>query len=253
MNYFALTILALAPSFIWLIFFLRKDVHPESNKMILRIFLYGMIITLPAILIETGFSYGTRSSPLSLSLIFFLNTFIGVAFIEEFLKYLVFKEKVVNNSHLDEPTDVMLYMITAALGFAAFENILVFFQLDPSPFLIQDIFFLSLLRFISATFLHALASGLLGYFLALSFLKTKQRGRLIFTGLSLATLLHGFYNLSIIKIGESIDKINGGTEISNYQQFIFFTIILTSILIGLALFVSLGFRKLKELKGICEI
>ena len=52
MNYFILIIFALAPSLIWLLFFLKKDAHPESKRMILKIFFYGILIALPAIFIE---------------------------------------------------------------------------------------------------------------------------------------------------------------------------------------------------------
>jgi RsiW-degrading membrane proteinase PrsW (M82 family) len=42
----------------------------------------------------------------------------------EIFKYLVVRFKVIKNPAFDEPTDIMLYMIIAALGFAAVENIL---------------------------------------------------------------------------------------------------------------------------------
>lgn len=252
MNYFTLIIFALAPSSIWLLFFLRKDAHPESKRMILRIFLYGILIALPALLIEKGVFQLISMINLAPSVIFILNLFIAVAFVEEFLKYLIFKEKVANDSSLDEPTDAMIYMIVVALGFAAFENILILLPMG-SSFLIQDVFFLALLRFVGATFLHALSSGLIGYFLALSFLKMKKRGILIFTGLFLATLLHGFYNLSIIKMGEALQEINGQLEILDQKLFIVFTALLATTLIGLALFVTSGFKKLKAIKSTCEI
>ncbi|MEK7519529.1 MAG: PrsW family glutamic-type intramembrane protease [Patescibacteria group bacterium] len=252
MNYLILIIFALAPSFIWLIFFLRKDAHPESNKMILRVFLYGMLVAIPALIIERGLFEGFKKIIEYPALISFLNIFLGVAFIEEFLKYFVFKKNLSGAPELDEPTDIMLYMIIAALGFAAFENLLILLPLR-SYFLIQDVFFLSLLRFVGATFLHALASGLLGYFLALSFLKTKRRGILILTGLGTATLLHGLYNLSIIKMGEGLKEINGQMEIADYPLFITFAFLLAGILISLSLFVTLSFKKLKEIKSICEI
>ena len=55
MNYLFYIIFALAPSVIWLLFFLRKDSHPESNRMILTVFLLGILAAIPAALIETGF------------------------------------------------------------------------------------------------------------------------------------------------------------------------------------------------------
>ena len=236
MSYFILLILALSPSIIWLLFYLRKDAHPESNSMILKIFFYGMLSAVPAIFIELGFFQETAKLNLSPFLISFLNVFIGVALVEEVLKYLVVKNKVLNNSEFDEPLDVMLYMIIAALGFVALENILIFLSSETYFLRVGETLILAGFRFISATFLHALSSGALGYFLALSFFETKKRNIFLVTGFSLAIALHGLYNFSIM--------MEGG-----YLRLLFPTI----IIIGLAIFVSFGFRKLKKLSSVCKI
>jgi len=242
MPYFLLLIFALSPSLIWLLFFLRKDAHPESKWEIIKIFFYGMLIALPAVLIEIGIFEELRwlASLFSLSSTFLivissLNIFLAAAFVEEILKYLVVREKVLNNPEFDEPTDAMLYMIIAALGFAAFENVLVLLPLG-SAFMIKGALTLSLLRFAGATFLHALCSGLVGYFLALSFFIAKRRSSLIFGGLGIAVLLHTLYNFSIITIGDNKRFIIPGL-----------------ILITLAIIVSFGFKKLKGLSSICKI
>ena len=219
----------LIPSFIWLLWFLRKDSHPESNKMILKIFTYGMLITIIAALIELGFFKAISIFKFSSLTFLILYYFIGIALVEEGLKYLVVREKVLSNPEFDEPVDAMLYMIIAALGFAALENMLVLF---PGDQIIQ----ISALRFAGATFLHALCSATVGYFLALSLFETKKRPAFIIIGLAAATFLHGIYNFSIIK-----------TEDNPY--FILIPIIL---LISLAFFVSFGFRKLKKMASVCK-
>lgn len=242
MSYFLLLIFAVSPSIIWLLFFLRKDAHPESNQEIIKIFFYGILAALPAVLIEMGiFAELNKFKPFlsqhlsSLILISTLNICLGAAFVEEILKYLVVKEKVLSSPEFDEPTDAMLYMIIAALGFAAFENILILLPLS-STFLIKEALTLSVLRFIGATFLHGLCSGLVGYFLALSFFETKKRTKLIFLGLGIAILLHALYNFSII-------TLEGNTRF----------IIPVIILISLTLAISLGFKKLKGMASVCEI
>src|SRR3989338_7586170 len=121
MIYLIYLFFGLAPSIVWLLFFLRKDAHPESNRMVLRIFLYGVLIALPALFVEIGISQTFSKIPLSKSIIAILNIFLGVAFIEEFFKYLVVREKVLKDPELDEPIDLILYMIISALGFAAVE------------------------------------------------------------------------------------------------------------------------------------
>ena len=223
------------PSFIWLLFYLRKDVHPESNRMILKIFFYGMLAAFPAILLEMGFSEALTRYNVSPLLTSILGAFIGVALVEEGLKYLIVKEKVLKNSEFDEPVDTMLYMIIAALGFAALENILIMFSLGPN-FLFRDIFVTSSFRFLGATFLHTLCSATVGFFLALSFFEVRYREKLLSLGLLIAVLLHGLYNFSIMELEGKL---------------VFSIPIL--ILIGLAIFVTFGFKKLKKLKSICKI
>lgn len=227
MNYAIYIFFGLAPSVIWLLFFLRKDSHPESNAMILKIFFYGMLAAIPVALIELGFA---EVVPIQI-----IYIFLGIALTEEVFKYLVVRKKVLRNPEFDEPVDAMLYMIVAALGFAALENLLIIFPLSQSSQLLET-FLLSSFRFVSATFLHVLCSGLIGYFLALSILKTKKRFQLRALGITIAVFLHGLYNFSIISMEGSLKYI-----------------IPIIILISLAIFVSLGFKKVKKLKSICKI
>lgn len=230
MTSFFLFIFALAPSFIWLAFYLRKDAHPEPNRMILRIFLAGMFIAIPAVYIEhllEGF-LSLFSLP---STIFLLLYFLFViALIEEFLKYIVVRIGALRTSALDEPFDVMLYMIISALGFAAFENVLLLFKLV-QIYSISEVFLVNGVRFVQAIFLHALVSGLFGYFIALSFLR-KQFGKWLFmAGLGIATLLHGLFNFYIFTIG---------------AKGIFYLLFPIVPLLILAACVSIAFGRLKQ-------
>src|SRR3989344_6660245 len=119
------------PSIIWLLFYLKRDVHPESNKMVLKIFFLGILVSIPAVFLEIEIFKLFGLFHFSPFLLAVLNTFIGVALVEEFLKYLVVRNQVLKHPECDEPIDVMLYMIISALGFAALENILILFQLGP--------------------------------------------------------------------------------------------------------------------------
>ena len=252
MIYIVFIIFGLLPSTIWLFFYLRKDAHPESNRMILKIFFYGMVAALIAAVIEIQafgvlqFFVGPR---IETFLIFLFSEIILIALVEEAAKFLIVKEKVVNHSEFDEPVDTMIYMIIVALGFAAFENILVlsslFFPLLTKP-AIGDMVLVSSLRFLGATFLHALCSGLVGYFLALSFFETKRRLSLIIQGLGIAALLHGLFNISII-------LIERGAGEQNSLLFVSAITFLIVLLLSLALYVSRGFRRLKKLKSVCNI
>lgn len=238
MSYPLYIIFGVLPSIIWLLFYLKRDSHPEPKKQVITIFFYGVLIAVPAIFIEIGALklFGCLNIwGISPFLITVLNTFFGVALVEELLKYLVVKEKILKHTEFDEPIDAMLYMIIAALGFAALENILILFPLGPVFFFNQALG-ISVFRFLGATFLHTLCSATIGYFLALSFFDTKNRRKLVLSGLSIATFLHGLYNFCIM-------KTEGDFKL----------LIPAVILIALAIFVFKGFKRLKKIKSVCKI
>ncbi|MEK7148035.1 MAG: PrsW family glutamic-type intramembrane protease, partial [Patescibacteria group bacterium] len=102
----------------------------------------------------------------------------------------------------NEPMDSMIYMITAALGFVALENTLFIF----GPLLGNNILesvITGNLRFIGASLLHVVASGMVGFALSLSFYQARSK-RLLTVGLALvgAILFHLLFNLLIITKGE---------------------------------------------------
>lgn len=244
-NYPLYIFFGVLPSIIWLQFYLRRDVKPEPKLMILKIFALGVLSTIPAIFLEIAVFEEFKRFGFSTSLFFILNIFLGVAFIEEALKFLVVKLGVLNNPEFDEPIDAMIYMIIAALGFAAGENILILITVGAQNSIAGifsspldsvfwgGIFEISLLRFLGATFLHALSAATIGFFIGLSFFKKEKRTKLLFIGLTLATLLHGFYNFSIIKI----ENIEGSLKL----------LIPFGLLVISAIFISFGFTHLKKI------
>ena len=227
------------PALVWLSYYLRKDVHPEPRLMIFKIFLWGSFITLPVFLVQLGFSTLLTGIRLPTFIISLLYWSVVIALTEEFFKYLVVRRKIFNSRDLDEPLDIMLYMIIAALGFAALENILYLFSpADNLSFnqVLNNTLIISFIRFIGATFLHTLASGTLGYFLALSFYDTKNRIWLFLAGLSIATISHGLYNFSIMTFKGTL-------------QFAIPVI----ILVGLAIFVIWAFNRVKKMKSVGKV
>ena len=224
MNYLLLTLFGFLPSVIWLAFYLRKDAHPEPKSMVIKVFFFGMLIAFPTALIEIILFKCLDAFHFSLIFATGLNMFIAVALVEELMKYAVIKQKVIKNKEFDEPVDAMIYMIIVALGFAAVENILILFPL--SEFF--EIFTISGIRFVGATFLHALCSALIGYFIALWYFR-KKPFRFVIFGALIAIICHGLYNFSVV-------TINNGFKF----------LIPAGILFCLALFVSWAFLDLKK-------
>ena len=56
MDYYIIIyiIFGVLPSLTWLSYYLRKDVHPEPKKMVLKIFLWGALITIPVFFVQIG-------------------------------------------------------------------------------------------------------------------------------------------------------------------------------------------------------
>lgn len=183
-------ILGILPSLVWLSIYLKEDENPEPNLLILQTFFLGALAAPLAAGME--FVLVSALDKLSLPTIIanFLTFFVFIALVEEYWKYLSVKFTVERNKFFDEPTDAMIYLIVAALGFAAVENVLALFNFVDDA---AGAFEITLLRFLSATLLHVLASAIVGYYLARKHFFRKKYQMLI--GLTIAAFLHGFYNI----------------------------------------------------------
>jgi RsiW-degrading membrane proteinase PrsW (M82 family) len=228
----------ISPSLIWLGYYMRKDAHPESKGMVSRVFLWGAVITIPTFLVQFSLAFLLNQSGiygLGANVFYF---FVIVAFTEETFKYLIVRRKIIKSPETDEPLDAMLYMVIGALGFAAVENIM-YLMLPSYSMSFNDVLnrtvVLTIVRFLGSTFLHTLTSGLVGYFLALSFRETKRSIWYVISGLALATALHGAYDTSIMAA-------------PGYLKLLLPAI----ILVILAVFVFYFFARLRKMKSICR-
>lgn len=226
-------LLGLLPALIWLFYYLAKDTHPEPRKMILRIFLWGAVIAAPVALIEIGLREILEKLNFDYYTYNFLMFFFIVAPVEEFFKYLVVKVKVINNPNLDEPIDLMIYMVVSALGFAGLENML---YMMTSSDTINGAIELNIIRFLGAIFIHTLSSAIIGYCLAISFCEVKRKQIILVGGILLAIILHATFNFVMMIVEEPL---------SYYLA--------TFLIVTSAFLVFAGFEKLKKMKSICKI
>ncbi|MDO8564574.1 MAG: PrsW family glutamic-type intramembrane protease [bacterium] len=213
------------PALLWLWFWLKEDrLHPEPRGLILVSFIVGMLAVIPAIPLEQWVWNSTQSMFLVI---------IGWAIIEETLKYGASYFSALRRSENDEPIDSLIYLITAALGFAALENALFLAGAVTHGGLISGVD-LGLLRFVGASLLHVVTSGTLGFFLALGFYKRGAIKKIDgFIGLSAAIILHTLFNMYILK-GQG----DGGSTLAVFS-FVWVAIILLLV----------GFEKIKQLKS----
>ena len=117
MNLLLVTIL---PSFLIIIFFVKSEKFPEPTSSIIKIFCYGIFITIPAFIINTFLGDFFSKLNISQNLIY---SFLTAAPVEEGLKFFILYYVVYKMKEFDEPTDGMVYGVVASLGFATLENI----------------------------------------------------------------------------------------------------------------------------------
>jgi protease PrsW len=196
-THFAIAIVSgLIPALFWLWFWLREDKkHPEPYLLIAITFIAGMAVVPLALPLQR----------LAIDLYAGDNLIYVWVVIEEVRKYGVALAIIFWNRAVDEPIDMVIYMVTIALGFAALENAL--FVLN--PIIIGDYLNSTLtgsFRFLGATLLHVLASGTVGVFMAFAFYKSTGVKLLYGTlGLCLAIVLHALFNFFIMDAsGETI-------------------------------------------------
>lgn len=192
--------LGLLPSFAWLVFYLSEDCHPEPRKTIALTFINGAGFAFFAlavqIVLDNTFKSGNIARLGTLSVFLFALT-------EEALKFAAAYAAVHKNPAFDEPIDAMIYSVVAALGFAAVENIGIVAGTPEqgSPFL-ASIFYVITFRFVGATLLHSLTSGIMGYYWAKG-IRAFKTGVYVFLGIAIATAVHTVFNLLILSFGET--------------------------------------------------
>jgi len=190
---FAIAFLSgLVPALFWLWFWLREDKErPEPYLLIALSFIAGMLVV-PLVLPLQKLAMEVYSGD---------NLIFVWVIIEEVLKYAIALVVILWNRAVDEPIDIIIYMITLALGFAALENALFIFNpLSSGDTLVAVTS--GQLRFVGATLLHVLASGTVGVFLALAYYKSTSY-KLVFgmIGLFIAIVLHALFNFFIMESG----------------------------------------------------
>ena len=226
-------LLALLPGLIWLIYFLRKDNLPEPKRKILKVFLAGMLMSVPVLCFELWLIGDLNKLGIEGTAFLIIKYIFVIGLIEELFKYFAVRFSVLKSSEIDEPIDLPIYMIIGALGFATIENIILF--CNQSTILLTNPAILTFSRFLGATLLHLLCSGIIGYFLALSFYHLRYRYVLFLIGFLLAVIIHATFNFFLES--DIIDGVVGS---------------LTLVII-IFIFFLLGLKRIKKLKSVCKL
>jgi RsiW-degrading membrane proteinase PrsW (M82 family) len=190
-------LLSLAPCVLWLWYFSSHSPYKRQALRVLGVtFALGAMATVPA--------FALNLAGQSLFMKFFgsarhshaLVLFFVVGPVEESLKLLVVYFYAYRRKEFDEPLDGVIFSATAALGFAAVENVIYLLRNDPT---------LMLLRGPLSNPGHALFSAIWG--LSLSKAKAapnmlSARAPVVAGGLLMASLFHSLFDLLLVAAGE---------------------------------------------------
>ena len=177
LNEILLIVAALLPAIALCIYIFRKDrVEKEPIGLLLVLLGCGVIVTIPAAFLEgiiTGIidaffspfivsmtedGSAVFNSILSHRIYNFLTAFVGVALVEEGLKWGALILVTRKNREFNSVFDGLIYAIFVSLGFAAFENVL---------YVIQNGWMVAIMRAILSVPGHMFFAVMMGYYYSL--------------------------------------------------------------------------------------
>jgi protease PrsW len=147
----------------------------------------GVLMIFPAMVAELAVGPVLKSFGLSRMAYIAVDSFIGVALIEELCK-LIPVRRAFRDPAFNEVMDGMVYCVAAAAGFATLENIL---------YVMQHGVGVGIMRALLSVPMHVFAGAIMGFFLGLAKFSQGKKTILILTGLTLAVLLHGVFDFCL--------------------------------------------------------
>jgi len=183
----ATLLITILPSLLIVTFFVKSDKFPEPTSQIIKVFMYGLFLCIPAYLINTELGNIYANTGISEALI---SSFLSAAPVEEVLKFTVLYSLVYKMKDFNEPIDGIVYGVSVSLGFATLENIYYVYVL--SDYFGTTSQGLAILRSFSAIPAHGIFGATMGYFfMKYTFIKKENNLALC---MIVPILLHGAYN-----------------------------------------------------------
>lgn len=186
MDVFLLLAVSIGPGLAWVWYFSRKDPDREPAVMLLKTFAAGALAVAPAALLEAPLRpYLTNPSAYAAST---LVALLLIGLIEEGVKFAAVYRVAYVSPHFNEPTDGIIYAMTAALGFAAAENLFYTINFGPQ---------VALVRAVVTSLAHASFAGVYG--VAIGLRRTAHAGKgSVAAGFITAVGLHSLYDYIVV-------------------------------------------------------
>ena len=179
-------LITIIPSLLILLYFFLSDKFKEPKGSIALVFFLGICICLPAGYINS-FMENNFKDVFSERLLF---SFLGPAWCEELLKFIILYFIVLKRNEFNERMDGIVYGVAVSLGFATLENYEYVFiysekwEIDP--------YTLAIWRSYSAVPMHGLLGCVMGFYFGMySFTANKKY---LILCLLIPFIIHGLYN-----------------------------------------------------------
>jgi RsiW-degrading membrane proteinase PrsW (M82 family) len=192
LQFFIVVVLAFAPGIFWLWLVYRRDKYrPEPRALVVRAFLWGMVIAVPVAALESFLiwlanprTFFSSAGAFTLGTAAYMS-FVVAGLTEELGKFVVVRRTVYREPYFDEPMDGLVYSSATALGFASLENF---------SYLLSFGWELILIRGPYSTLAHVLFAAMWGYPLGLSKIREGGARRWIWFGLICSMIAHGLFD-----------------------------------------------------------
>lgn len=181
-------LMAVAPALLLVGYYCRQAaVKSHPMALIAKTFLLGLIYTIPVFVMESVISRVSVIFAWSRFFYYFFEAFFVAGLCEEYIKLHIVRKYVYSTPHFRKIKEGIIYTIVASLGFACMENIL---------YVMQGSWPVALARGFTAVPMHAVCSGMMGYYIGRAKLAetAREEKKLMNNGLWLAVVLHGLYD-----------------------------------------------------------
>lgn len=185
--------IALAPAIAIILFIIYRDKFNREPPLVLAVsFIWGVLSILPALGLEIAAGYFNEES-IEGTIIF---AFLGVALIEEAVKFIPLRYYSFTRVSFDEPLDGIVHGVMVGMGFATVENVLYVFQHGADT---------GWLRMFTAVPGHASWGAIMGYYVGKAKFNYSKRIPLLLLGFVLAVFFHGLYDACLF-LTKQVDK-----------------------------------------------
>lgn len=184
----AILSVGIAPIVALMSFFYLKDQYQEPIGLIIRSFILGALLVFPIMFIQ----YAIVSEGLYMNI--FLESFVQVAFLEEFLKWFIFMFAMYHHDEFDDHYDGIVYAVAISLGFASVENVL---------YLLTNGIEYGISRAIFPVSSHALFGVIMGYYFGKAKLSESHTNANRALAFFIPFTLHGIYNFILQSLTSS--------------------------------------------------